>query len=90
MREKENSNKIDTTKEGFEYAGISLTEQQYQDLIALNMQMQLHQDIPVFSMMMLLKVLGILPPEMVNNNGDNIPESNYEQWHQRRYGKRKE
>lgn len=82
--------KIDTTKEGFEYAGINLTEQQYQDLIALNMQMQLHQDIPVFSMMMLLKVLGILPPEMMNNNGENIPESDYEQWNQRRYGKRKE
>lgn len=82
-------NEIDTSKEGFEFAGVKLTEQQYEDMIALNLQMQTHKNIPVFSMMMLLKILGILPPEMLNNNGDSFPEDS-EQWFHHRYGKRRE
>ena len=81
--------KIDTSKGGFEYAGIKLTEQQYKDMMALNLQMQLHKDIPVFSMMMLLKILGILPPEMINEHNGSFPETS-EQWYQHRYGKKKD
>lgn len=80
---------IDTTKEGFEYAGIKLTEQQYEDMMALNLQMLTHKDIPVFSVMMLLKILGILPPEMENDISGSFLEDS-EQWYQHRYGKRKE
>lgn len=79
---------IDTSKEGFEYAGIKLTEQQYEDLIALNLQMQLHKDIPIFGIMMLLKILGVLPKKMMNDNSNNLNEDS-EDWFYKRYGKRK-
>lgn len=64
-------NKIDTSIAGFEYAGVRLSEEQFQDLVALNLQMRFHKDIPVFSIIMLLKVLGILPPKLMREVSDN-------------------
>lgn len=75
--------KIDTSIDGFEYVGIHLTEEQFSDLQTLNILMQEkdRRDIPVFNMMVLLKILGLLPENMgsnnsTDNNTDNTNNSN--------------
>lgn len=45
-------NRIDTSIEGFKYAGVKLSERQYDDLTALNIQIQCHQEVPVFNIIM--------------------------------------
>jgi len=57
---------IDTTKQGFEYIGVHLTDEQYNLIQCLNAMMitSERQNIPAFNMIVLLKVLNILPPEM--------------------------
>lgn len=86
--------KIDTSMEGFEYVGIKLTEQQYEDLCDLNIAL-MNEDrkyIPVFNTMVLLKILGLLPEEMLiesnTNSGENTSDSR-EQYH-RKFGRPRE
>ena len=85
---------IDTSIEGFRYAGINLSTEQFEDLCNINLQMRSEENIPVFNIMVLLKVLGLLPPEMVNEEGDNKGDNNFdddfENRFEKRYGKRKE
>lgn len=86
--------KIDTSKEGFKYAGVNVSEQQFEDFTALNLQMQCHPEIPVFNIIMLLKVLNLLPSEMIDEigdyQGDNYLNEDFNDWLQRRYGKRED
>lgn len=86
--------KIDTSIEGFKYAGINLTEHQYEDLLKLNVHIitsENGQEIPIFTIMMTLKILGLLPAEMVNNvSGDNCynnSNNDFPEQFQRKFGK---
>lgn len=66
-------NKIDTSIDGFRYVGINLTEEQFEDLQTLNLLMQTkdRKKIPVFDIMLMLKIMGLLNPEVVNDCGGN-------------------
>ena len=86
--------KIDTSIEGFRYAGIKLTEQQYEDLMDLNTLILMNehrQNIPVFNIMLVLKILGLLPPEMVcdggNRQSDNNSNTNINEMLESKFGK---
>lgn len=85
---------IDTSIDGFKYVGINLTEQQFEDLRDLNMLITCNdnrKNIPVFNTMLVLKTLGLLPPEMVCDTCNDNPDSNsYEDIYnslQRKFGK---
>ena len=87
-------NRIDTSIEGFRYVGINLTEQQFEDLTDLNiliMTNEHRQNIPVFNIMLVLKILGLLPPEMINeesgDNGDNNSNSDFKEQISRKFGR---
>lgn len=75
-------NRIDTSIEGFRYVGINLTEQQFEDLCdfnALIMANEHRQNIPVFNIILVLKVLGLLPKEMLcDNSSGNAGCNSYE------------
>lgn len=76
---KKDSKQIDTSKKGFEYVGINLTEKQYEDLKTLNAMILMdehRQNIPVFNTMLVLKILGLLPTEMVRNVSDSNSNDN--------------
>lgn len=86
--------RIDTSIDGFRYVGITLTEQQYQDLRDLNALILMNehrQNIPVFNIMLVLKILGLLPPEMKNEvsneQSDNNLGGNSNERLQRKFGK---
>lgn len=86
--------RIDTSIDGFRYVGINLTEQQYNDLCDLNMLIladEHRQKIPVFNTMLVLKVLGLLPPEMVTevkySQTDNNTNNDFIDRLQRKFGK---
>lgn len=85
---------VDTSQKGFEYVGIKLTEQQFQDLCDLNflwIENENRQLSPVFHILVLMKVLGLLPPEMVCDNSssdtDNNSSSNIYETLERKFGK---
>lgn len=84
--------RIDTSQKGFEYVGIKLTDQQFQDVCDLNLLWSdERKDIPAFNMLVLMKVLGLLPPEMVcdsrSNDTDNNSSSNIYKTLERKFGK---
>lgn len=87
---------IDTSIEGFRYVGINLTKEQHQDLVALNISLMSgkRDSIPVFNMMILLKILGLLPPEMICEVGDNQTGNDggddFREKFQRKFGKYRE
>ena len=81
--------RIDTSIEGFRYVGINITEQQYNDLCDLNHLIQMNEsrkEMPVFNIMLVLKVLGLLPSEMLFENQKNL-EENYAESLQRKFGR---
>lgn len=88
--------KIDTSIEGYKYIGINLSQKQLDDLLIINTMMRedTGKDIPVHCVLLTLKCLGLLPPELMceisndksADNSENI--SDYE--FQKRYGKFKE
>ena len=84
--------RVDTSKKGFEYVGIKLTDQQFQDVCDLNLLwFNERKDILAFNMLVLMKVLGLLPPEMVcdsrSNDTDNNSSSNIYETLERKFGK---
>lgn len=93
FQRKQKDSGIDTSVEGFRYVGINLTEKQYQDLVALNISLMSgkRDSIPVFNMMVLLKILGLLPPEMIcevgNNQTGNDGGDDFREEFQRKCGK---
>ena len=82
-RKKVKPYKVDTSQKGFEYVGIKLTDEQFQDMCNLNLLWANdRKDIPVFNMLVLMKVLGLLPSEMIRDNesddsGDDIYERKF-------------
>ena len=88
FQRKQKDSGIDTSVEGFRYVGINLTEKQYQDLVALNISLMSgkRDSIPV-----LLKILGLLPPEMIcevgNNQTGNDGGDDFSEEFQRKFGK---
>ena len=69
-------NQIDTSMYGFKHVGINLTKEQYNDLRTLNnlIVMNEHrQKIPVFNIMLVLRILGLLPEEMLCEPGSGSP-----------------
>jgi len=84
--------RIDTSQKGFEYVGIKLTDQQFKDVCDLNLLWSdERKDIPAFNMLILMKALGLLPPEMVcdsrSNDTDNNSSSNIYETLERKFGK---
>lgn len=84
--------RIDTSQKGFEYVGIKLTDQQFKDVCGLNLLWSdERKDIPAFNMLVLMKALGLLPPEMVcdsrNSDTDNNSSSNIYETLERKFGK---
>lgn len=89
------SSGIDTSIDGFEYAGIKLSESQFNDLVFLNMQFLGKRTIPVFNILILLKLIGILPKEMAiesqtNRNSHTSTFKESEEEYYRKYGRRME
>lgn len=87
-------NKIDASIEGYRYAGIRLTEQQFEDLNDLGTLITANehrQKIPVFNIMLVLKILGLLPPEMVNEestgNSDDGADKDFKEQLYRKFGR---
>lgn len=85
---------IDTSISGFEYVGIKLTKEQHEELCELNMLIlsdKGRQNIPVFNTMLVLKILGLIPPEMIsdvrNNNSYDNSDENINQSLQCKFGK---
>ena len=82
-RKKVKPYKVDTSQKGFEYVGIKLSDEQFQDMCNLNLLLANdRKDIPVFNMLVLMKVLGLLPSEMMRDNesddsGDDIYERKF-------------
>lgn len=65
---------VDTSQKGFEYVGIKLTDEQYQDLCDLNLLWIGNENrklSPAFHILVLMKILGLLPPEMIYDSGSN-------------------
>lgn len=60
--------KIDTSIAGYEHIGIKLTEEQIHDLTMINIMLagNTGKRTPVHCILLVLKVLGILPPELVS------------------------
>lgn len=84
--------RIDTSQKGFEYVGIKLTDQQFKDVCDLNLLWSdERKDIPAFNILVLMKALGLLPPEMVcdsrNSDTDNNSSSNIYETLERKFGK---
>jgi hypothetical protein len=72
---------IDTTIDGFRHVGINLTKEQYDDLCTLNMLIlgsEHRKKIPIFNTMIVLKILGLLPAEMLCEPGSGHPVKNDE------------
>ena len=83
-------NSIDTSIEGFRYVGINLTEEQYKELCQLNALILMNenrQKMPVFNIMLVLKILNLLPAEIRDNiSGDNCTDNSCDKL-QKNYGK---
>lgn len=84
--------RVDTSQKGFEYVGIKLTDEQFQDVCNLNLLWSdERKDIPVFNTLVLMRTLGLLPPEMVcdsrSNDTDNDSTSNIYETLERKFGK---
>ena len=62
----------DTSIEGFEKAGIKITEEQFEFLCNLNISMMCDPNVPVFHMMVLLRELGLLPKDMIVDAEDKF------------------
>lgn len=70
------SEQIDTSIYGFRHVGINLTDKQYDDLRDLNTLIlcnEHRQRIPVFNILIVLRILGLLPEEMLCEPGSGHP-----------------
>lgn len=88
--------KIDTSIDGYRRIGINISESQFDDLFIINSMMKGNtgKDIPIHCVLLTLKCLGLLPPELVCEVSDNEAAGNSENItnyeFQKRYGKLKE
>ena len=85
------SRRLDTSKEALEKLGIKLTDEQYHNLCMVSLgSMAEHKNIPVFTMLLVLKLLGILTKELACDNGIKNIEKGSQEWRNRMYGEIKE
>ena len=85
------SRRLDTSKEALEKLGIKLTDEQYHNLCMVSLgSMAEHKNIPVFTMLLVLKLLGILTKELACDNGIKNIEKGAQEWRNRMYGEIKE
>lgn len=90
-----NKTMFDTSKEAWADIGIYVTDEQYERLRDINLLMATEENyIPVHHIMLVLKTLGLLPTETVNEVGDEKRDENLqndaEDSFEKRYGKIKE
>ena len=99
MLKKKKQQEFDTSKEGYEYIGLHFTDEQYEDISNINLLMAYDmynkgQHIPVHYIILVLKALGLLQTEKVDEicykNAADYTREEYEQLFQRKYGKFKE
>jgi hypothetical protein len=76
MSDKEKS--IDTSISGYSNIGIRLSEKQLFDLMCINTMIKTgtFDDVPVHAIILVLKVLGLLPAEMIDNKSGNHSNDN--------------
>lgn len=85
------SRRLDTSKEALEKLEIKLTDEQYHNLCMASLgSMAEHKNIPVFTILLILKRLGILPKELACDNGIENIEKGSQEWYNRMYGEMKE
>ena len=95
FRKKVTRSNIDTSIDGYKYIGINLTQQQFEDICTINIMMagDTGKFIPIHCVLLTLKCLGLLPPELVcevsNNESTDNPEDISQQEFQKRYGRLK-
>lgn len=87
---------IDTSIDGYKHIGINLSQSQLNDLFIINTMMKedTGRNIPVHCVLLVLKCLGLLPPELMCEISDDKPADDSENVSddkfQKRYGKFKE
>lgn len=69
---------IDTTIRAYKKMGINLTEEQYENLVDINILAQGNdnKDIPVHFMLMTLKALGLIPSKQMRKISDSKSANN--------------
>lgn len=91
MRKKKPNKQFSTFKEDFENIGIHLTDEQYSDLCDINLFMKGMPDIPVYNIVLVLKTLGLIPTEMIEQETDQDSNTNLDSGFQnefkRKFGK---
>lgn len=80
---------IDTSIDGFRYIGINLTQEQFEDLQTLNLLMTSkdRNNIPVFNIMIALKIMGLLKSETTSECSDNKSNNDFDDVFQRKFGR---
>lgn len=86
-------NRIDTSIEGYRHIGINLSQEQVDDLLIINTMMKedTGKDIPIHCVLLTLKCLELLPPELMcevsddksADDSENVSDYKF----QKRYGK---
>lgn len=70
--------RFDTSRAGYEYIGVNLTEEQFSDLCMINIIMNSEEGkrVPVFTLVLALKTLGLLKTEFKDDVGDSNANAN--------------
>lgn len=86
---------IDTSIKGYESIGVKLNQNQLDDLATINTMMigDTGKEIPIHCVLLTLKCLGLLPPELVcevsnDKTTDNTKDIRQQEF-EKRYGKLK-
>lgn len=92
-----NHKEIDTSLEGYSYIGIKLSQEQLSDLAYINIMMQsgAFDEIPVHAILLVMKTLGLLPTQMIDdkcsdntsNNTGNSSNNNILDGFRRKFGR---
>lgn len=71
---------IDTSIDGYRYIGINLSQSQLEDFLVINTMMKENTGkyIPIHCVLLTLKFLGLLPPELMCEISDNKSYYNFE------------
>jgi hypothetical protein len=80
---------MDTSKDGLEYVGIHLSDKQFNDLGLLSMLTASGQrkSDAIFDTLLVLKVIGLLPSEMIDKESDEQTDSDINDYIQKKFGR---
>jgi len=90
---RKNHRELDTSIEGYAHIGIKLSQEQLSDLACINTMMRTgtFDDVPVHAIILVMKTLGLLPPEIIDNecgNGcDDYANCDLKDSFQRKFGR---